>query len=286
MDGSGRSILAGTAPGGIRQLPPFPGVAARLMRLVADVDAPFREVTRLLQMDAALAAEVLRLANSPVFGFRYQIRDVPHAAAVLGLDRIRGLVMTLVFRDFLAGHRSNEALRRCWHHNFACALTCETFAPAFWIEKGLAYTAGLLHDVGLLALVASHPQQYEQLLSEPVSSMREFCEKERALFGADHCQAGEWILAKWDLPPEFREVAARHHEALGEDSDLCSLVQLGCELARAIGFPAAGDPPPWNPEQFLSQLSDGMLRRLRERIEDLPITIATRINAFDCDFLA
>lgn len=269
----------------LRKLPPFPAVAARLMRLVVDVNTPFREITNLLQADAALAAEVLRLANSAIFGWRYAIHDVPHAAAVLGLDRIRGLVMTLVLREFLTQNHLTAVLRRCWHHNFACALISETFAPAFWIDKGLAYTAGLLHDIGLLSLVASYPDQYQHLLEQSFDSPREFCAQEKAIFGVDHCEAGAWILEQWQLPMEFREVAAHHHRSEDNAPDLIALVHLSCELSTAVGFPIYGAPQPWNPEQVFSQLSDQVLKRVRTHLEELPMTIATRINAFDCEFL-
>ena len=110
-------------PRALRDLPPFPPVAVRLMRLVSEDEPCYKEIADLIRAAAAFSAEILRLANSPVCALRYEVFDVPHAIAVLGLNRLSGLVMTVAMKDLLllAGHhaqlsewRRRAALRRTW----------------------------------------------------------------------------------------------------------------------------------------------------------------------------
>lgn len=273
-------------PRALRDLPPFPPVAARLIRLVSEDEPCFGELADLIRSDAAFSAEMLRLANSPVCALRYEILDVPHAIAVLGLNRLNGLVMTVAMKDLLllAGH--HEALKRCWRHNLACALSAELLAEASWVDKGLGYTAGLLHDVGMLALAAVNPDPYTDLIKRDQYDVAEHRRRERELFEIDHCEAGRWLLEDWGLPAVFQQVAARHHDACREDDlEVTGLVRKSCQVADMAGFTVCGKAPPWDPEVPLGWLNEPARIRFKEQFEDLPITVATKINTFDCDFL-
>ncbi len=272
-------------PPALQNVPPFPPVAARLMRLVSDDDFSYKDVADLIRADAAFSVEVLRLANSSVFGFRYEIKDIPHAIAVLGLNRLRAIVMTLAMKDFLVNARQHEALQRTWRHNLACALSCELLSKAFWVDSGLAYTAGLLHDVGMLAMVTTHIEEYSELVQLRTLDPASFLQRERELLGIDHCEAGRWLLMDWGLPPEFTEAAARHHDAQQPaDAEITSVVQLGCATATLAGFSVCDTLQEWDQELVLSQLPENSREKFRAELEDFPLTIATKINSFDCDF--
>jgi len=257
------------------------------MRLLAEEEFSYREVADLIRADAAFSVEVLRLANSPVFGFRHEIKDIPHAIAVLGLNRLRGIVMTLAMKDFLRGVRQSEVLRRSWRHNLATALAAELLAHPLWIDPGLGYTAGLLHDLGLLAMITNHEDEYLALIEDPaVDCPPRLLEHERELLGVDHCEVGRWLVEHWGLPPEFQEAAAEHHRDYGDhSSEIATLAHLACETARMVGFPFCGQLPEWNPENVLLHLPESFRARYESQFEELPVTIATKINSFDCDFL-
>ena len=274
-------------PLALRDVPPFPPIAARLMRLVAEEEFSYKNVAGLIRSDAAFSVEVLRLANSAVFGFRKEIRDILHALAVLGLDRLRGIVVTLAMRDILLTQRQHEALRICWRHNLACALSAETLAGAFWIEAGFAYTAGLLHSAGMLAMVGAHEQEYAELINGPGHDPEEFLRRERDLLGIDHCEAGRILLQEWNLPPEFAEIASRHHQppAAGAQ-DIHAAVYAACQCASMAGFAIGAPPPDWDAAAIIGLLPEQTRERFRVRLDDFPITLATRINSFDCDFMS
>ena len=190
-------------------------------------------------------------------------------------------------RDFVLNTQQQEGSQRCWRHNLACALSSELLAQVLWTDSGLAYTAGLLHDVGMLAMVATHTEQYAEIMHSGCSEPAVFLARERELLGIDHCEAGRWLLSDWGLPPEFTAVTAHHHDSLPREApELTVLVQLGCEMAGMAGFSTCESGPAWDPDRIAERLPGKSGDRLHTKIEDFPMTIATKINSFDCDFLA
>jgi len=284
QDGSS-GVVSLACPPVLRNLPPFPAVAGRLLRVVAQEDFSYREVADLVRTDVAFSVEVLRLANSPLLNLRYEIRDIPHAVAVMGVHRLRGVILTLAMRDYLLSARRHKALTRSWRHSLACALTSELLADAAWLDKGLGYTAGLLHDVGILAFLAKDEGAYADFLDGDLD-VDELIDHEVEMFGINHCEAGRWLLEDWGLPEEFQYVAANHHLVAERGYfDLASLVHVGSITADMAGFPATGAVPGWIPDRTLAWFDPPIQERVRDRMEGLPLTIATQINAFDCEFL-
>src|SRR5215510_6515794 len=112
----------------LKDLPPYRLVARKLMLLSAKADVPLTQVQAVLRADAAFSAEVLRLANSPLFGVRREITSVLHAVVLLGLERIKALATTLALRTFLTAGKPTQALYSCWRHNLATAVVCERLA--------------------------------------------------------------------------------------------------------------------------------------------------------------
>src|SRR5579863_3235540 len=142
-----------STPWALKDLPPYRPVARKLMMLTAKADVPLDDVQRVLRADAAFTADVLRLANSPLIGMRAQIKSVLQAVMMLGLERIKALSTTLALRTFLTGGVPDEALQACWRHNLATAILCDRLARILHQDSDVCYTAGLLHDIGRLALL-------------------------------------------------------------------------------------------------------------------------------------
>jgi len=276
---------ADTTPWALESLPPFPPVAARLLRLISSETASFREVSEVIRTDAAISTEVLRLSNSAMFGMRHEMKSVFDAATLLGVERLKGLVVTVALRDFLYSIRHQRAFTRCWRHNLACALISESLSEACCIDKGIAYTAGLMHDLGRLALLAAHPKEYGQLLRS-CANPGAMLELERATFGLDHAQAGLWLSADWDLPEELSDVMASHHDAGSRDpSSLANQVALGCRMADSSGFPVCGQPPALDLEWVAARLPNTAWAKVEQELDTIASEVALKINLFECDFL-
>jgi HD-like signal output (HDOD) protein len=137
---------------GVQSLPPFSPVACRLCQLITDERVHFREVAQVFALDAALSSQVLRVANSALVGCRHQIASIVQAVMMVGADRVRDIAVTVAMKNYM-GEEDNTFLHRCWRHNLATALWCERLVEYCDLEPSAAYTAGLLHDIGRIALL-------------------------------------------------------------------------------------------------------------------------------------
>ena len=213
-------------------LPPLPIIAAKVSELLDNELTSFQEVAELLEGDAGLSAEVLRLANSPLMSVRYGVGTVLQALAILGSRRVATLVMTLAFSKIVKRAGKTEAMRRLWRHNLATALAARRLAEEQRRDASQAYYAGLFHDIGRLALLLQRPDLYDQALATGA----DVDEMERQNFGLDHCEAGAWVVEKWKLPADFIEVALDHHKPNADSTELTTLVHEACEMADRLGF--------------------------------------------------
>jgi HD-like signal output (HDOD) protein len=269
----------------ILELPPFPAVARKLITLLGKPNFTIPEVSQLIRSDAVFAAEVLRLANSAMLGLRYEVMSIMHAISVLGMDRLQSLVMTVAMRDFLRGGKQLGLLRLCWRHNLATALVAEELAESCWIEKSDAYTGGLLHDLGRLALISAYPTEYAAVLgcwSQPGEGALR-CE-ERAL-GINHCEAGLVLADKWGLPSAMREVLCTRLIPKTGPFTVPRLVSIACGLAERLGFMLGEPTVGWDMEWLEQELPSEMWLRVAPKAIAMRESIPLKINLFECEFL-
>ncbi|MBI1788282.1 MAG: HDOD domain-containing protein [Acidobacteria bacterium] len=221
----------------LAKIPAFPPVAARLLQLLADDAVSTEALAEAIRMDPALTADILQRANSPLFGFESRIDSVQHALALLGTHRIRKIALTLLAGTYLQGVQTLEDHRRCWRHTLATAFLTEELAWACSMQEDMAYTAGLLHDIGRMGLLVAYPKEYGDLLKKARENAYDVLESERLLFGMDHCEAGRQLADTWRLPHDLIVIAGRHHDTPAtREIDLLHLAHLGCRLADTLGY--------------------------------------------------
>lgn len=268
-------------PWALINLPPFPAIAMKIMQLLSKDNVGMKELGEVIRADPAFASEVLTLANSPLLGVRNEIRTILQATALLGLNRVKALALTVSMKSYLTQSFQIPALLACWRHSLACALLAEEVAVVSLIEKDFAYMAGLVHDIGRLALGMIKPLEYANMLSAADEQPFDVLAREREMFEVDHCQAGRWLAEAWKLPTEFPEIIANHHAEPNGKFDMTALIHLTCEMADTLGFAAVR---PLRPKKFGEILRD-LPARERARFDPDPdrlaTRIATKINSFE-----
>ncbi len=267
-------------PWALRDLPPFPAIATRVLQLLAREDVPLHQVVELIRADAAFSGGILRAANSALFGLMSKVETVKHAVVVMGVDRVRALTLTVALGSYLRAALRVEVLRRVWRHSLTTALLSEELASACSLSGDRAFTAGLLHDVGRLGILVAYPAQYANALVVSEENSFDLLGAERDLFDIDHCEAGEWLLREWQLPEEYWEIAARHHEETLPDSfGLLSVVTLACRLADTLGFEVVPSARPWTLEEVRAALPERGQRRFDAQPEALRARLSSVLDS-------
>ncbi len=136
----------------LRRLPSLPPVATRLIEVAASGESSLREITSLIGSDPALASKVLKIANSAYFGFQRNIETLDRATALLGLDLVRGLALSIFVIDTFKAEPSRQFdPTEFWRHSLACSMGAEVIARrAGYRQPQEAFVAALLHDIGKL----------------------------------------------------------------------------------------------------------------------------------------
>jgi putative nucleotidyltransferase with HDIG domain len=252
------------------------------MEVLTREDPSVKEVTGIIKTDPAFTSELLRVANSALYGFSYQINTVQHAIVTLGLEFVKALSMTVAMRSYLKQAMRLPALRRCWRHSLASALLSEELATACQVPADGAYTGGLLHDIGRLALLVAYPKEYANLLEVSAENSFDLLATERDLFDVDHCEAGLWLSAEWKLPKELIQVICNHHDAPQPGNfDLAALVRQACRLADVMDFGVIRYRKPPSLEEIREELPEPGRTRFNPDMEWLKSMVAMRIDALD-----
>lgn len=227
-----------SAPWAMENLPPFPAVATRLLHVLSREDVNINEIAKIVGAEPVFATRVLQMANSPLFAIRQQVTAIPHAINLLGLARVRAITVTRALGDFVAPAINLKTLRVCWRNSLAGAILAEKLARTCRKDPDFAYVAGLVRDIGRLALLLKYPREYENLVAVSGENQYDLTATERELFDVDHCEAGAWLIQKMPMPPELGEVVAHHHRAPldGEPFRMVHLVRIADRMADALGF--------------------------------------------------
>ena len=266
---------------GLRKVPPFPPIAARLLTLLSNDSVAINDLADLIGSDPTFSARLLNCVNSAAFGLKSAVTNIQQALALLGLDRTRQITLTVATAAYTQGALRSNELRRCWEHTVATAMLADQIAHVCGGYTDIAYTAGIMHDIGRLGLLVAYPQEYEGIIRDAAEQCLDLLDFERDQFGMDHAEAGRILAERWNLPEEFRLVAGRHHDPCeGAEVDLLKIVHIACRLADALGYDITRPLVPLDVDAVLLDLPAGARDRLQTP-DELRARIEHRIRAYD-----
>jgi HD-like signal output (HDOD) protein len=234
----------------LTSLPTLPGVLRQIARLTEERDSSAHDVAKLIGTDQVLSAKVLRLINSPMYGFPGRISSVTHAIVLLGFNVIKGLVMGTSVFSTIGAHG-----RGLWQHSLGCAV----LARRLGMMKGLKepeeiMVAGLLHDLGKVALMYIAPDDYGAAVEAAKSSRRPISTLEEQTFGMSHTQAAAILAHEWHFPERLSSPLVYHHmpSRAKNHAEYAALVHLADILARGMGYGDPGDStmPPLDADAY------------------------------------
>jgi len=265
------------------RMPPFPQVALRVLQLAGNENVQLSRLGELISSDPAFASEVLTVVNSLLYAPRYPIKSVLQAIEVLGATHLQGLCLTVGIRGYLGKSLAHPTMRTLWRHNMASALIAQQIASAGTTDRDVAYTAGILHGIGLLALAVLRPGEYINLLGTFIGTGASLLDRERLVFGIDHCELGKKLVADWRLPEDFADVMSAPYVHHGADRPwgLRQIVGLSCRMADSAGFSAyaACHAAPF--ADLLEELPHRERKLFHTEMETLSFEVSKRIAALE-----
>ncbi len=265
------------------RLPPFPQVALRVLQLANNENVQLHELSELISSDPAFASEVLTIANSLLYAPRFPASSVLQAIAVMGANNLQGLCLTVGVRGYMGKALNQPAMRAIWRHNLACALIADQLASVGFMNRDVAYTSGVIHDIGRLALAVIRPKEYSLPLGAHSGPPASILNAERELFGWDHCEAGRQLVIDWKLPSEFEAVVGDHHAPREHDGpwEMADLINVSCRMADTAGFPAFAGCEITPFSELLDELPTRERRLFHSSIETLSFEVIKKINAVE-----
>jgi putative nucleotidyltransferase with HDIG domain len=211
------------------------------------------KVVELVSYDGSIAAQCLRLANSPLFGGR-PIETVRAAVMALGLEKVRSILFGLCVNRVIPSDKWVMEPDAFWRHSLGCALTTQKMAQKIgYPDPEKAYLAGLLHDIGFLANSVLYTEPFRECLRQANEQHAPLHVIEEQVLGFTHCDTGKLLCENWGLPKELADAAGCHHDVallpragplacLVHLSDLlCRMRYLGYGYEEIVGIDLGGD---------------------------------------------
>jgi putative nucleotidyltransferase with HDIG domain len=268
------------APWALRLVPPFPAVAQRIMALASQEDASVQAIGDLVRTDPSFTAEVLRFANSALFGVSREISSVQHAIIVLGMERVKTMATLVAVNRMVRSSVRQEALRKVWIHSLVTAIIAEEAARSARYARESAYTAGLLHNLGTLGLMSAFPDEYSRMLEVSDDFGFDLLQTERDLFEIDHCAAGAYLAQDWEFPDDLAaSIACHHDQPVPEELSLDNIVKVSWRLADTLGYAAFSPDRVWTPEELIAFVPGIASSWLGEAVEEMKAEIEKHLAA-------
>ncbi len=256
-----------------KSLPTIPAIISKLNSMSVSDKASIQEMARVVSSDQVLSARVLRLANSPSYGF-YRVSTISNAMILLGVDVVKSLALSSSIFEIM-----ENSVVGLWEHSLGAGVAANIIAKRLRLpDCEEISTAALLHDIGKVIMKIKFPDEYHRLLAKIADGSQSFEDAERELFGVDHAEVGGWLAKYWFLPDKLIEPIACHHniENAGNHQVKASVVHLADVLIKASGFGFSGDD--FVPE--LSELAwtrlnmtDVIIQDIIEELEDKMIEV-------------
>jgi HD-like signal output (HDOD) protein len=251
----------------LKHLPSAPRLLPRLKELLSDNNSAMHDVVALVRLDPAIAARVLQMGNSAYFGPGLRCSTVEEAVNRVGYAQVYGLVSYAVASQVLVRPLQAYGLEtdELWRMSVVCALAAETLAAQTGLDRDVAYTVGLLHFLGTVAIDDWVLRKRPQLLLASRGLPHEASEAERAALGFTQAAAGAALLQHWDFPQAMCEPVGWQYDphSCAADPQMACLLQSAKWVRTVVCANDASSPPPPLPHE-------SVLKLLSLRPADLP----------------
>lgn len=271
------------------ELAPLKVVAAKAIALAEDERTAALDLAAVISSDQALTAKLLRLANSAYYGYARRISNVREAVILLGMRTVRSVAIASSIMDaFRVPETEGFDVELFWGHAVAVGVVAEHIARETRVARPEdAFTAGVLHDVGRLAMAVVEPDRFRKMVSLVNELGLHPREAELAAFGVYHWQVGSRLAQRWRFPTPLVEAIRDHGKsdagALTCLADVVAVADLACnKIGYAAGFDWSRQPERWPTRALPSRVDrvfagvPGGIYALTERARTFLLNVSQR----------
>ncbi|HRG47588.1 MAG: HDOD domain-containing protein [Leptospiraceae bacterium] len=226
----------------IHKLPPMSNVVIKVMTLIQDPAVSIHDLATEISKDPAITASIIKLSNSAYYRASKPIRTVQESLMTLGIKTVKEIILLTASKKILNKDLPGYQLEAeaMWLHSLVVAELSARISiqKKTNIPKDLAFTSGLLHDIGKVILAQFFPSKILEIKQELKTSKLSFTEVERKYFGYDHQEVGMKALETWNFPEELKEVVAYHHnpELAVKFPKLVAMVHIANQISVISGI--------------------------------------------------
>ncbi len=222
----------------IIQLPALPTVAMEVVEMVDNPKTSASRLGKVISTDQALTAKVLKIANSPFYGFPRKISTIDFAIIVLGYDALKEIVISISLVSSLQ-KKSDQYFdaKGFWDHSIAAGVLARRLARDLnYRVSGEVFVGGLLHDMGLSVLHRYFRPEFKRIVEIARETDLSFIEAEESVLGVTHAEIGGWLAERWNLPDHLVEAVACHHAPgrARKNPDLVSIIHVADVISTRI----------------------------------------------------
>lgn len=239
--------------GRLQRVQMLPAIAQQALQLAQNPECTIREFARIVEQDIKLAAEMLRIANSPVYCGNRPVATLTEASLRLGLAHCKNLILTSSFASLIEDFSLEESRLRdvLWRHGMVTAVIASNLNKSLRIGfQGEEFTAGLMHDLGRILLAAAIPHRFRDADPLDFDEDESLLLREQQNFQTTHAEVGAWFAVGNQLPDCLIDAIRHHHQPLRSRTHqrLTALVAAADEMANYVqrneseaGYDAAGN---------------------------------------------
>lgn len=258
----------------VRDLPTPPMVFTQIMKVVDDPNTSAYDIAGIVSEDPGISAKVLRITNSAFYGLSGTVTSIKQAVVIVGLNGIKDLVVSTSVIDMFKGDTTGQQFQELfWRHSlvsaFGCRMLAREIAPTDISLGEMAFTSGLLHDIGKMVMYLESPEKSQQVLEIADQGPAVEVQLERELFGCDHAEVGQMITERWKLPKVLSNAIAHHHSPLtcSEGVRLVDVVHVADALAYHLFADESEEPAAPTIEPAVFERSGFKLEKVSEYLE-------------------
>jgi putative nucleotidyltransferase with HDIG domain len=262
----------------IDTLPTIPGALKKVLKVLENQKVSLNEIGNFISNDPVLTTKVLKMVNSPVYGFPGRISSVSQAVILLGLNVLKGLLLGVSVFELM--QRSMVGL---WEHSMGCSIVARLIAKKIGLKEPEEVSiAGLLHDIGKVVMILQFYEHYEYAMKQAEDKDVIISAAEEDVFAVTHADVGTWMTQKWRFPGNLIEAIRYHHKPhLSKNVPIeTAIVYISDILIRARGFGFAGDnmvpimnPAIWERLNMTESDLKDIFKEMDDSIEDAGVLV-------------